>query len=334
MDISKIDAGYKITKPAGGSVGHVEILSGTCEGKPFKAVVKTQKKWERHGDPLSWRREYDLYVSDTGKIFTKELRWPKCYHAEINDDETKLWLEYIEGVSDADLTVEMFEKIAEGLGRFHGKFPEKPELKTENLCTPDSMKNFYHYNRSKSKGAPRSCSHTPKLYDYIRSADCEIPPHLRKMIIYMDEKSDETWAEIEKLPVVLRHGDFFPPNIFYANGQIILIDWDSAGWSYAGEDLVSLITDTYDTARMVRHFQKCVPAYVKGFSEVSGRPIKNPYVYERIVMHMGYRLIDDVNWRNVPKPPNEKKSDLEVLQKIYEMGLLVKNANKARNCGL
>ena len=310
MNISKIDPGYQITKMNQGSVGQVELITGTCKNKPFKAVIKTQKKWERPGDPNSWRREYDLYTSDLGEIFTENFRWPKCYHAEINHNETKLWLEYIEGVSDSDLTVEMYEKIAEGLGRFHGKlYVEKPALLIENLSDADGMKNFYHYNRSKKQ-------------NYIRQTDCKVPSHLRKMIIVMDEKSDKTWAEIEKMPLVLRHGDFFPPNIFYANDNIVLIDWDSAGWGYLGEDIVNLLADTYDVDHMVENYHRCVPAYLKGFSEFFDG-IENPYIYERVIMHFGYRLIDEFTWRNEAKTPDEQRLDLDVLQKIYEMAICV-----------
>jgi len=308
--ISKIDEGYQIIKLNQGAVGHVELVIGTCENKPFKAVVKTQKKWERPGDPNSWHREYDLYTSDFDKIFTDSFRWAKCYHAEKSDDETKLWLEYIEGVSGSDLTVEMYEKIAEELGRFHGKLcAEKPAVTTENLCGADSMRNFYRYNRSQKE-----------LFNYVHQDNSKIPSHLRKMIIDMDEKSDRVWTEIEKLPIVLRHGDFFPPNIFYVDGKIITIDWDSAGWCYLGEDIVNLIADAGDAEHMVEYYQKCVPAYLKGFSETSGIPqIENIYIYERIVMHFGYMLISEFNWRNVMKSPEEMKSDIDVLQKIYEI---------------
>jgi Ser/Thr protein kinase RdoA (MazF antagonist) len=244
-----------------------------------------------------------------GIVFTSDFRWPKCYHAEINNDETKLWLEYIEGVSASDLTTEMYENIAKALGRFHGKF-EKCIPQIDNLCSADSMKNYYHYNRSKKE-----------LFNYIRQSDCKIPTHLCKMIIEMDNKSDRVWAKIEKLPIVLRHGDFFPPNIFYDNGKVVLIDWDSAGLSYPGEDLVSLITDGENVDKMVEYYRKCVPAYLKGFNEITdASQLENAYIYERIIMHNSYRLIDNVNWRNQPKTHDEIKFDLDVLQKIYEMG--------------
>ncbi|MCL2198716.1 MAG: phosphotransferase [Defluviitaleaceae bacterium] len=290
-----------ITKLSGGSVGHVELATGIYKNKPLKVVIKTQKKWERPGDPNSWRREYDLYTSNFDEIFTSNLRWPKCYHSEINDNETKLWLEYIEGVSDADLTMEMYEKIAEGLGHFHGRlYSEKFTITTENLTDTDSMKNFYHYNRSRA------------------NADCKVPSHLQKMLSDMDNNSDNIWAEIEKLPIVLRHGDFFPPNMFYTDGKIILIDWDSAGWSYLGEDIVNMVADVDDTDNMVDYFNKCVPAYRRGFSEYS--TVENLYIYERVIMHFGHRLVSGFNWRGEEKTPDEQKNDLVVLQKIYEMG--------------
>ncbi|MCL1882438.1 MAG: aminoglycoside phosphotransferase family protein [Defluviitaleaceae bacterium] len=310
MNISKIDDGYQITKLNGGSVGHVELMTGTCENKPFKAVIKTQQKWERPGDPNSWRREYDLYASGLGKLFSEKFRWPKCYHAKISNDETELWMEYIEGISGSDLTVEMYEKIAEGLGCFQGKLcADKSSVSIENLSHANGMKDFYYYNRSKKE-----------LYNYVRQSDCTIPSHLCKMLIDMDEKSDKIWAEIESFPLVLRHGDFFPPNIFYVNGKIIIIDWDSAGWGYLGDDIVNLIADTDEVDKMVAHYHKCVPAYLKGFSEYSNiSQIRSLYIHERIVMHFGYRLVDSVTWRNNIKTPAEQKSDLNILQKIYEM---------------
>ena len=142
----------------------------------------------------------------------------------------------------------------------------------------------------------------------------------------MDEKSDFLWAEIEKLPIVLRHGDFFPPNIFYVDDKIVLIDWDSAGWSYFGEDIVGLIADAVayvgSIDNVVENYHKCVPAYLRGFSEFSDTPqIKNPYIYERIVMHHSYMLVDEFNWRNEAKTSEEMKLDLDVLQKIYEIGV-------------
>ncbi|MFJ7915623.1 MULTISPECIES: phosphotransferase [unclassified Lysinibacillus] len=81
------------------------------------------------------------------------------------------------------------------------------------------MKNYYLRYRSWNV-----------LYHYIRSDDCEIPKHLCKMLIDLDNNADEIFSRIEKLPIVLCHRDFWVANVFYSDSKIVLIDWDTAGW--------------------------------------------------------------------------------------------------------
>lgn len=51
---------YTAERLHGGTIGNVYRMTGSalCEGEamPFCVVYKTQKKWERYADPLSWRR--------------------------------------------------------------------------------------------------------------------------------------------------------------------------------------------------------------------------------------------------------------------------------------
>lgn len=81
---------------------------------------------------------------------------------------------------------------------------------------------------------------------YIRSDDCEIPKHICKILIDIDENSDEIFIRIEKLPIVLCYRDFWVANIFFSEGETVLIDWDTAGWGY----LASLIADEADVNHM------------------------------------------------------------------------------------
>ncbi|MHC8516879.1 hypothetical protein [Sporosarcina sp. ITBMC105] len=101
----------------GVTVGDVCLLTGiaeTVDGErlPYRNVRKIQKKWDRYGDPGSWRREFDLYTSILGETFSKAFRWPICYHAEFNTEVTEyhLWLEYIDCVTGLALTGDMYEK--------------------------------------------------------------------------------------------------------------------------------------------------------------------------------------------------------------------------------
>ena len=310
------DADYRSEQLQEGTVGDVRLISGVAESSggerlPYKVVLKVQKRWERHGDPDSWRREYDLYRSALSSGFTKALRWPTCYHAEATDDETQIWMEYIDGVSGSKLTCDMCERAAEELGRFQGKiYAEKPKEISDisNLSIPDGMKNFYHHYRSWNV-----------VYDYVRSDDCEIPEYICDMIIDMDEKADILWKNIETLPLVICHRDFWITNIFYKKGKITLIDWDTAGWGYLGEDITSLIADEAEIDKMPELYSKCIPAYIKGFSEYADiSNITSLYIYERIVMHYGYRLVE---WYLNAESPEEKVLHIDALHAIYEMNL-------------
>ncbi|WP_217557184.1 aminoglycoside phosphotransferase family protein [Paenibacillus sp. GbtcB18] len=300
----------------GGTVGNVYLVTGiaeTANGEklPYRIVLKIQKKWERYGDPGSWRREYDLYASGLGATFSDALRWPTCYHAEINseENESQLWLEYIDGVTGLDLTGDMYVKAALELGRYQGKlYAERPAVlqNLTNLSHADLMKNTYLHYRS-----------WPVVYDYIRSEGCEFPQYVRQILIDIDEHAYEIFARIEKLPLVLCHRDFWVTNLIYADGKIALIDWDTSGWGYLGEDLASLIADEADIDHMVEYYQRCVPAYYKGFSEYAAvSPIADHCVYEMILLIFGYRLVELYLHTD---DDNEKTKVVHTLQKIYEM---------------
>ncbi len=299
----------------GGTLGDVKLLTDTAqtadgETLPFRLVWKTQKKWERPGDPGSWRREADLYNSDFGSLFFGDFRWPECYHTEQSEEETQLWMEYIDGVSGLALSADMYEQAALELGRFQGRlYAEQPALlrNLKNLSGTGYAKGFYEYYKS-----------WDVVFDYIRSEHCEIPKHLCDMLIHVDDNADAIWRRVEKLPVVLCHRDFWVANIFHTDGGIRLIDWDTAGWGYLGEDIASLIADEADVPNMAEFYRRCVPAYYRGFSEHADvSHITDDCVLELILLMFGYRLVE---WFLNAESPETKARHVETLQKIYEMG--------------
>jgi thiamine kinase-like enzyme len=226
-------------------------------------------------------------------------------------------MEYIDGISGLDLTGDMYERAAEELGRFQGKlYGEQPAFLQDltNLSKVEYMKNFYLRYRSWNR-----------VYDYIRSDDCAIPQHICKMLIDIDEKADEIFNRIEKLPIVLCHRDFWVANLFDSGGKTIVIDWDTAGWGYIGEDLASLIADEADVEHMVEYYRRCIPAYYKGFSEyVDISHITDNCVYELILLMFGYRLVEwymnAAEENQLEETDDERALHIHTLQKIYEMG--------------
>ena len=299
----------------GGTVGDVRLVTGIAETAgaelPYEIILKVQKKWTRQHDPDSWRREYDLYSSQLGDLFTGSLRWPNCFHAEMNSsgNETQLWMEYIDATSGYDLTVEMLERAAYEAGRFQSRLhAEQPAVlrNISNLGAVEGLKNYYEY-----------CHSNKNVFEYIRSDACDIPKHLCEMLIAVDDNADAIWRRIETLPIVLCHRDFWVTNIFYRDDEIVLIDWDTTGWGYFGEDIKQLITDTDDAGPMAENYKKCVPAYFKGFSEyVDISSINMDCIYEMILVCSGYSIAGACMEAG---SPDDKTLCLNKLQKIYEM---------------
>lgn len=119
------------------------------------------------------------------------------------------------------------------------------------------------------------------------------------------------------MPLDLCHRNFWVTNLIYADGNIALIDWDTSGWGYLGEDLASLIADEPDIDYMVEHYQRCIPAYYQGFSEYADvSRIADYCVYEINLLVFGYRLVEgDLH----SEADDEKSKHVQTLQEIYEM---------------
>lgn len=300
----------------GVTVGEVRLITGLADAAagrkmPFSLVQKTQQKWERPGDPGSWRREYDLYRSGLDALFDDTLRWPKCLYAEMNDgqDQTRIWMEYTVGDTGYALTPDMLERAAHALGRFQGRlYAGQPDLigRLTNLSSATFMKNSCLQIRS-----------WQALRDYLRSESCGLPKHLCGMLIEADANAEVIWQRIKQLPVVLCHRDFWVANIFSTGGSTVLIDWDTAGWGHLGEDIASLIADEPDISRMAENYRRCVPAYYRGFSEYADvSNITDPCIREMMLMNYGFRL---AAWHMTAETPEQKALQVDTLQKMYEI---------------
>ena len=309
-----IRAEYETEQLQGGTMGNVRLVTGiaaTADGEklPYKVVWKIQKNREIPGE-TKWGRDYDLFMSDFGKIFTNILRWAECYHAEIINDETHIWTEYIDGVSGENLTIEILEYISAEFGKFQGRLYKQPEI----LDNIDCLSDVGWMKRDYGQWKPETAE-----YQYIRSENCEIPEHLRQMLIDMDNKSETIFENIQKLPVVLCHRDFWVENIFYlaSNREIILIDWDYTGWGYMGEDIASLIADDIDIEYMDEYYRRFIPAYYKGISEYMDIiSVNNNCIREMILIKFGYRFIHRYIFADTSERKNQQ---INALQKIYDM---------------
>jgi len=307
-----IGATYDTTKLKGGTIGDVRLITGiakTGNGNelPFKVVLKIQKEFERWGDVDSWRREYDLYASDLDATFANSFTWPKCYHAVLNNDNIHLWLEYADGISGNNLTPQMMEQAALELGRYQGR------LYAQNHSCFNGISNLRrvdlretHYRHWKPKNVE---------YRYVRSAECEIPTHLTSMIIDIDNHADEIFSRISKLPVVLYHGDYWHENIISSGDKLYIIDWDSAGLGFVGEDIAQLITDETDPALWPEYKAKLIPAYFRGLSENMDVSGLDGTIISDMILTPSYL---SVFYYLQTESASEKAYHLKCLQQIYE----------------
>ncbi len=338
------DVDHQITQLQGGTLGDVKLVAGrarTTDGieLPYRLVWKTQKRWERPGDPDSWRREYDLYRSGFGAIFSEALRWPTCHRAEMNGDEIQLWMEYIDGASGANLTVDLLADAATELGRFQGRLYRSPAMLRQMTCLSDAgfMEREHNQWHTQTLTYEFLCSEQCRVPDhvrrmirnnpwngpktiehhYLRSRECDIPECLKQMLIDVDDNRGAIFQKIGQLPVVLCHRDFWIENIFWVDGQVVLIDWDGAGFGYMGEDIASLIADDTENDRLLDYYNRLIPAYFKGLSEsidADVLPIQHPMIWEMIVIKFGYRVLQDYMFTT---SDDVKYASVERLQKIH-----------------
>ena len=96
-----------------------------------------------------------------------------------------------------------------------------------------------------------------------------------------------------------------------------MIDWDTAGYGYFGEDIASLVADETDPDKMVEYFKTCVVAYVRGFSQYVDIKVNAfKVVYYIILLMFGYRLVESYKFAS---DESEKALAKQSLQSIFDM---------------
>ena len=328
----------------GGTVARVFFISGTADGAKgsshcYKMVLKLQQIWKRPNDQHSWRREYDFYTSNIDLLLTNALHIPKCYLATMNENETRLWIEYIEGYSGEELTIEMLEQVAYELGRFQGLLI----LKKEQLVLPENITDVTFLEKELTQWYPQTykyeflCSKECRLpehvkemlkrnpwnnessiiYNYLRSDACDIPFMLKEMILEIDEHKNDIFEHFNKLPIVLNHRDFWIENVILNSSSISVIDWDCVGWGYLGEDIASLIGDDTLTENLSKYFHRLIPAYNRGLSQyVDNLSIQKDDILKMIFIKYGYRLIQNYMFTDSLDERHEIKQRLQTMHNI------------------
>ena len=307
---------YKAISLQGGTLGDVQLLSGDTETRdgrklPYQIVMKTQKRWERPGDSSSWRREYDLFSSALHTLFPDGFRSPKLYLAEMDGNENRLWMEYVRGVSGAELTLDDLAQAAEELGRFQACCYKQEVPLREIACLSDAG----YMRRDFAQWSPDT-----REYRYLRSDACELPPRLKQMLIDTQKQSPAMFKAMSRLPQVLCHRDYWTENIFISDGNVIAIDWDCAGWGVPGEDIASLIADETPTGLIGAYYRRLLPAYYKGIGvSIKLPPMDELPIREMILFKFGYRLVQQVMFAENQASKDEAVLALEEISRLPQV---------------
>ena len=288
------DAAYSTEVLQGGTVGDVVKVSGTAETNaaacPFAMVVKTQRKWDRFGDPDCWRREYAIYRHGLADRLPRTIRLPKCCLLEEETEGTRIWMEHIQGkTGNEQLHAAELALAAERLGTFQAEF---------SRSGPRDLPYLRPFPAARSSfdlwwGRMRKPLQTP-----ING----FPEDLRHALSESAARAEALLRSLDALPVTLCQGDVHHDNLIFketARGpEVYLIDWDSAGYGRMGEDAVDLLMEAFvyssrDVSLLPDFRRRILQGYCAGVQK-GGVPfeMEDALVRNVFVLAWGFRIAD------------------------------------------
>lgn len=255
-------ADYTTEVLEGGTLGEVAKLTGTAKTvsgeAPFVIVRKKQGKWERHGDPECWRREYELYSSGFPARLPAGLLIPAAHCISAGEEETVIYMDYISGrTGSAEIGIEELKRAAELLGEAQAAM--RPQGGDRLPC-------LRQFPAVRSSADLWWIIFGKQISGHIDG----FPEDIRSILFDYASRAPEILSALETLPVTVCHGDVHHDNIIIdGRGDTYLIDWDCAGYGYMGEDAVDMLCEAFvysarDTALMPGYREEIISAYCRG----------------------------------------------------------------------
>lgn len=227
--------------------------------------------WVSSDDPRHWnhwRREAQAYLHDLASDWREPgLRMPRLLtHTEVDGDHV-LELEDVPGTTGAALSRDQLTTAARRLGRGQGRtlaphHPDRPWL---------SRRMLRDYTASKHVD--------PRLYDsdvawsHPLIARCWAPT-LRPALTRLHGQREALLDLLDRLPATLSHLDLWSHNLVHTpSGDIVVLDWASAGWGAVGHDAHNLVAEAVldalvDVAHLDDLAHDVLDAYTHGLDDV------------------------------------------------------------------
>ncbi len=224
--------------------------------------------WRASDDPASyqwWRREAEVYADDElrGGLDAAGMRLPEATVEEHADGAT-LWLEYVDGRTQADLTMADYRDLATGLGRWQA-VATRPSWASRGFLAGYEGANLA---AARERGALDLLSGAG-AWQRPLVAD-SWPAGLRERWSALVAGRDRLHRILAALPGALCHLDVWASNVVVTD-RPVLLDWAFAGDGAVGEDIGNAIPDAcfdlFFPADRVRELDATMTsAYVEGLA--------------------------------------------------------------------
>ena len=159
---------------------------------------------------------------------------------ELDQDSCWLFLEFADGNSYDETSQKQRELAAKWLATLHSstsQLPQRPPV-------PDAGPDRYLALLRKAGDSIGSNLSNPHL----------TVPAARFLEIVLDrlDRFEKTWTRVQSLcsaiPNCVVHGDFHAKNVRIRDGQVLVFDWEAAGWGPPTEELAGLGCHEYSSA--------------------------------------------------------------------------------------
>lgn len=305
------DVEWTVETLQGGDVGDVYRVAGLAQTQagalPYSVVLKVQKQWNRPGDPGSWRREYELYAAGAYDALPEGLHVPTCYRLEAEDAVTRIWMEDVQGLTGGqNLGSPEHAKAARQLATYQKALVGQP--------LPACLRPFPAVESSFAFWWGR-------MEKFLREGIDGIDPDVQQALVRWGDQGKEVLSGLSaRLPRTLCHGDAYHDNIFLMpDGRVCLIDWDTAGIGYLGEDSVDMVMECFAYAdQPTDGFEAFWQEVTCAYRATAGGP-QDTDLLEIAMLAWGYRIADMAFYYLKEGKDAQKDRCVEVLKALVQM---------------
>lgn len=210
-----------------------------------------------------WAREALLFEAGLpGAFGDAGIRLPRLlgvFHRTNGD--IALWMEALG--PGPDWTLDGYHEAARRFGHAQGSVAGASVLPDDPWLTRDFLPRYLEV----AEPIPWHLLDDEEVWEIPLIAEC-VPRDLGRRIGRLHEDTPRLLAMITKLPRTVCHLDLWPANLFWADGDLVPIDWAFYGIGAVGEDAGNLIADSaFDLLQPAGLLPRIEEAVVGGYLE-------------------------------------------------------------------